>query len=216
MANRWGKSGSSDRCYFLYFSKIPVDSDCSHEIKRHLLLRRKAMINLGSILKNRDITLPTNIHIVKAMIFPVVMYGCESWTIKKTECWRIDDFVSSVVLEKTLESLMDCKSIKPVNLKGNQPWILIGRTYAEAEAPVFWSSDVNSWETGNVPDAGKDWRKKEKRASEVEIAGWHHWCNGCEFGQTLGDEEGQGGLAYRSSWDHKELDTTRRLNNDWS
>ena len=120
--------------------------------------------------------------------------------------------LQTVVLEKTPESPLDSKEIKPVNLKGNQPWILIGRTYAEAEAPVFWSSDVNSWETGNVPDAGKDWRKKEKRASEVEIAGWHHWCNGCEFGQTLGDEEGQGGLAYRSSWDHKELD---RLG-DWT
>ena len=86
MANRWGNSGNSDRCYFLYFSKIPANSDCSHESKRHLLLRRKAMTNLDSILKSRDITLLTKVHVVKAMIFPVVIYGYESWTIKKAEC----------------------------------------------------------------------------------------------------------------------------------
>ena len=96
-------------------SKITVDSDCSHEIKRHLILGRKAMTNLDSIFKSRDITLPTQIHRAKAPVFPVVMYGCESWTIKKAEHFR------TVVLEKTLESLLDCKSITPVNPKGNQP-----------------------------------------------------------------------------------------------
>ena len=95
-------------------SKITADGDFSHEIKRHLLLRRKAMTNLDSTLKSRDITLPTKVRLVKTMVFPVVMYGCESWTIKKAECRRID------ALEKTLESPLDCKEIKLVNPKGNQ------------------------------------------------------------------------------------------------
>ena len=100
-------------------SKITADGDCSHEIKRRLLLGRKVMTNLESILKSRDITLPTKIHLVKAMVLPVVMYGCESWTIKKAERQRIDAF-ELVVLEKTLESPLDCMEIKPVNPKGNQ------------------------------------------------------------------------------------------------
>ena len=100
-------------------SKITADGDCSHEIKAHLLLGRKAMTNLDSVLKSRDITLPTKVHRVKAMVFLVVMYRCESWTIKKVECQRTDAF--KLVLEKTLESSLDCKEIKPVNPKGNQP-----------------------------------------------------------------------------------------------
>ena len=99
-------------------SKITVDGDCNHEIKGHLFLRRKAMINLDSILKSRDVTLPTKVHVVKAMVFPVVLYGCESWTIKNAECQRTDAL--NVVLEKTLEILLDCKEIKLVNPKGNQ------------------------------------------------------------------------------------------------
>ena len=99
-------------------SKITVDGDCNHEIKGHLLLGRKAMINLDSILKSRDVTLPTKVHVVKAMAFPVVLYGCENCTIKNTECQRTD--VLNVVLEKTLEILLDCKEIKLVNPKGNQ------------------------------------------------------------------------------------------------
>ena len=106
------------------------------------------------------------------------------------------------------------QEIKPVNLKGNQPWILVGRTGAEAETPVFWSSDVNSWLVGKVPDAGKDWGKKEKRASEDEMAGRHHWCNGHELEHTSGDGEGQGGLACCSPWGHKGSDTTGLLNNN--
>ena len=117
--------------------KITADGDCSHEINRHLLLGRKAMTNLDSILKSRDITLPTNIHLVKAMVFPVVMYGCESWTIKKTKQQRTDAF-ELVVLEKTLESPLDSKEIQPVNPKGNQSGIFIGRT--EAEVPILWST----------------------------------------------------------------------------
>ena len=116
-------------------SKITAD-DCSHETKGCLLLGRKAMTNLDSILKSRNITLPTKIHIVIAMVSPVVMYGCDSWTIKKAECWRIDAF-QLWHLEKTLESPLDSKEIKPVNPKQNQPWIFIERTHAEAEAPIL-------------------------------------------------------------------------------
>ena len=116
-----------------------------------------------------------------------------------------------MVLEKTPESPLDSK-IKPVDLKANQPWILVGRT--DAETPIFWSSDVNSWIIGKVPDVGKDWGQKEKRASEDERVGWHHWSNWHELGQTLGVGEEQRGLACHSLWGCKESDTTRKLNNN--
>ena len=123
--------------YFIFLgSKITADGDCSHKIKKPLLLGRKAMTNQDSILKNRDITLPTKVHIIKANVFPVVIYGCESWTIKKAEHRRIDVF-KTVVLEKTLESLLDNKEIKPVNPKGNQSWIFIGRTAADVKLQYF-------------------------------------------------------------------------------
>ena len=121
-------------------SKITADGDCSHEIKRHLLLGRKAMTNLDSKLKSRDITLPTKVHLIKAMVFPVVMYGYESWTIKAPKNWCF----WTVVLEKTLESPLDCKEIKPVNPTGNQSWIFIGRTDAEAETPILWPPDARN------------------------------------------------------------------------
>ena len=108
--------------------------------------------------------------------------------------------LQTVVLGKTPESLLDGKEIKPVNLKGNQPWILVGRTGAEAEAPVFWSSDRHSQLIGKIPDIRKDWGQEEKRASEDEVAGWHHWCNWHEFGRTSGDGEGQGGHGVAKSW----------------
>ena len=119
MTNRWGNNGNSDRLYFLGDSKITADGDCSHEIKRRLLLGKKVMTNLDSILKSRDITLPTKVCPVKPMGFPVVMYGCESWTVKKDECRRIDAF--ELWLQKTLESPLDCKEIQPVHAKGNDP-----------------------------------------------------------------------------------------------
>ena len=116
---------------FMFFSsKITADGDCSHEIKRHLLLERKPMTNLDSILKSRDITLPTKIRLVKAMVFPVLMYGCESWTVKKAERLRIDAF--ELLLEKTLESPLDCKEIQPVHSE-DQPWDFFGRNDAKAD-----------------------------------------------------------------------------------
>ena len=115
-------------------SKITADGDCSHESKRRLLLGRKAMINIDSILKSRDIVLLTKVHVVEAMVFPVVMYGCESWTIKKAELMLF----WTVVLEKTLKSPLDSKESQPVHAKGDQSWIFIGRTDAEAETPILW------------------------------------------------------------------------------
>ena len=158
-----------------------------------------------SILKSRDIILPTKVCIVKAMIFPVVMYGCKSWSIKKAECRRVDDFWA-MVLEKTLESPLDSKEIKPVNPKGNQPWIFIGRTVAEA--PILWPPNAKSWYIEEDFDVGKDKRQEEKGAIKDEMVGWYHWLNGLEFEQTQGDSEGQGRLACCSSWSRKEWDMT--------
>ena len=147
-----GNNGNSDRLYF-EGSKITAGGDFSHEIKRLLFLERKVLTNLDSILKSRDITLPTKVCLVKAMVFPVVTYGCDSWTIKKADCWRADAFFFfflswcflTVVLEKTFESPLDCKEIKPVSLKGNQAWIFTGRTYLMLKLQYFghliWRAD---------------------------------------------------------------------------
>ena len=164
-----GKSGSSADFIFLG-SKITADNDCSHKFKRHFLLERKAMTNLDSIFKSRDITLPTKAHILKAVVFPVVMYGCESWTTKNAEHQRIGVFWT-VVVEKTLESPLDCKEIKPVNPKGNQSLIFIGRTDAEAEVPILWPSDAKNWLTGKDSNGGKDWRQEEKGMTKDEMVG---------------------------------------------
>ena len=147
-------------------SKITADGDWSHEIKRCLLLGRKAMANLDSILKSKDITLLTK----------------------------------------------DCKEIKPVNPKGNQPWIFIGRTDAEVEAPTLWPPDTKNWLTRKDPDDGKDWRREEKGTTEDEVVGWHHWLDGHKSEQAPGVGDGQGSLACYSPWDRKELDMTKRLN----
>ena len=124
-------------------SIITADGDCSHEIKRRLLLGRKVMTNLDIIFKSRNITLPTKIPLVKAMVSPVVMYECESWTIKKAEHQRIDAF-EFVVLDKTLESPLDCKEIQPVNPKANHFRIFIGRTDVEAKAPILCPPDAKN------------------------------------------------------------------------
>ena len=124
-------------------SRITADGECSHEIKRRLLLGRKVMTNLETILKSRDIIFQTTVCLVKAMVFPVVMYGCECWTIKKDECRRIDAF-GTVVLEKTLKSPLDCKEIQPVHPKGDQSWVFTGRTDAEAETPILRPHDVKN------------------------------------------------------------------------
>ena len=174
-------------------SKITADGNCSHKIKRRLLLGRKVMTNLDSILKSRDITLSTKVCIVKAMVFPVVMYGCDSWTIKEAECQRIDAF--ELCCWRRLESPLDCKEIQPVHLKGDQSWMFTGRTDVEAETPILWPPDAKSWLIGKDPDAGKDWGQEEKGTTEDEIVGWHHQLNGHGFGWTPGVGDGQGALA---------------------
>ena len=134
MGNRWETVGTVSDLIFLD-SKISADGDCSHEIKRCLLLGRKVMTNLDSILKSRDITLPTKVHLVKAMVIPVVMYGCESWTVKKAERQRIDAF--ELWCWRRLSSLLDCKKIQPVHSNGDQSWVFIGRTDAKADTPIL-------------------------------------------------------------------------------
>ena len=141
MRNRWGNSGNSVRLFFLG-SKITADGDCSHESKRRLLLGRKVKTNLHSISKSRDITLPTKVCLVKAMVFPVVMYGCESRTVKKAESQRIDAF--ELWYWRTLESPLDCKEIQPVHSKRDQSWVFFGRTDAKAETPILWPPHVKS------------------------------------------------------------------------
>ena len=124
-------------------SKITADGDCSHEIKRHLLLGRRVMTNLNSILKSRDFTLSTNVRVVKAMFFPVVTYGCESWTIKKAECRRIDAF-ELLCWRRLLRVPWTARRIQPVHRKGDQSWVFIGRTDAEVETPTFWPPHAKS------------------------------------------------------------------------
>ena len=129
----------------------------------------------------------------------------ESWVLKNWCFW-------TVVLEKTLESSLDCKEIKPVNPKGNQSWIFIGTTDAEAEAPILCLPDAKNWLIGKDPDAGKDWRQEERGTTEDEMVGWHHWLNGHESEQAPRVGDGQGSLACCCPWDRKKSDTTERLN----
>ena len=177
-------------------------------IKRCLLLGRKAITNLDSILKSRDITLPTKVYIAKGIVFPVVLYGCGSWTIKKAGCQRTD--ASELWCWRRLS--LDSKEIKPVNPKGNQPWIFIGSwTDAEAEAPILWTLDVKSWLTGKDPDVGKDWRQEGKGMTKDEMVRWHHRLNGRELSKLW--ESGEGRLMCCSPCGHKDSEVTLWLNN---
>ena len=163
MANRWGNNGNSDRVFlglqnhcrwWLQTQERYLLLGCRWWLQtqeRYLLLGIKTMTNLDSILKRRGITLPTKVCIVKVTVFPLVICGCQSWTIKKAECFW------TAALEKTLESPLDSRKIKPVNPKGNQPWIFIGRTDVEAKMPIFWPPDAKML-IRKDPDAGEDWR----------------------------------------------------------
>ena len=160
--------------------KITTDGDCSHEIKRRLLLGRKVMTNLDSILKSRDITLPTKVHLVKAMVFPVVGYGCESRTIKKAECRRIDAFELWCwrrLLRVPWTARRSNQSIQRTSVLGvhwkDWSWSWISNTLA-----TWWES----WLIWKAPDAGKDWGQEEKGTTEDEMVGWRHWLDGHEFG----------------------------------
>ena len=174
-----GETVETMRYFIFWGSRITADGDCSHEMKRCLLFGRKAMTKLDSILKSRDITLPGKVRLVKTMVFPVVTYGCESWNIKKAEHQRIDAF--ELWCWRGLLRVPWTVRIKPVNPKGNQSWIFIGRTDAEVEAPILWPPDVKNWHTGKDPDSGKDWRQEEKGTTEDDIVRWHHQLHGQEF-----------------------------------
>ena len=171
MANRWGNSGNSVRLYFLG-SKITADGDCSHEIKRRLLLGRKVMTNLDSILKSKDLTLSTKVHLVKAMVFPVVMYGCASWIIKKAECLRIDAF-ELWCWRRLLRVPWTARRSNQSILKEISPGVR-WKDWCWSWNPILWPPDVKSWLIRKDPDAGKDWGQEVKGTTEDEMVGWHH------------------------------------------
>ena len=191
-------------------SKITVVGDCSHEIKICLLFGRKTMTNIDDILTSRDTTLQIKVLLIKAMVFPVFMYECESWTLKKAEHWRINAF--ELWCWRRLLSPLDCKEIQPVNPKGNQPWIFIGRTDAENEVPILWPPDAKNWLIGNNPNPGQDGKQEENGTTGDEVAGWHHQLNGREFEQALGVVDEHRSLACCNPCCHKELDMTEWLN----
>ena len=172
--------------FILGGSKITADGNCSHESKRCLLLERKVMTNLESILKSRDITLLAKIRLVKAMVFPVVMCGCESWTIKRTECRRIDAFelwcwrrLLRVLWKARRSNQSILKEVIFIGYKyiQNIHW----RDWCRVEIPILWPRDAKNWLTWKDPDAGKGWRWEEKGMTEDEVVGWHRQLNGHEF-----------------------------------
>ena len=166
--------------------------------------------NLDSILKSRDITLPTKVHLVKAMVFPVVMYGCEIWTIGKAEHRRIDAF-TMCCWRRLLRGPWTARRSNQSILKEISPGCSLEGLMLKLK-PILWPHDAKNWLIGKDPDAGKDWRREEKGMTEDEMAGWHHRLNEHEFEQALGVGDGQGGLACCSPWGLKESDTTERLN----
>ena len=190
-------------------SKITADGDCSGDcIKRRLLLGRKVMTNLDSILKSRDITLPTKVRLVKAMVFPLVMYGCERLTIRKAECWRIDAF-ELWWWRRLLRVSWTARRCNQSILKKISPEYSLEGLMLKLKLQYFGHL---MWKTNSLEKTGKDWRWEEKGTIEDEIVGWHHQLNGHEFEQTPGDGDGQGGLACCNPWGYKEWDTTEWLN----
>ena len=186
-------------------SKITEDGDCSHEIKICLLLGKKAMRNLDSVLKSRDITLPTRIPIIKVIIFPVAMSGCESWTIRKAEHQRIDSF--ELWCWRRLESPLDWKEIKPPVLKEISPEYSLEGLMLKLKLQYLdhLMRRTDSLERTLMLE---NWKREEKGTTEDEMAGWHHRLDEHKFEQTLGVGEGQGSLACCSPWGCEELDTT--------
>ena len=166
----WQTDGETVRDFIFLGPQITADGDYSHEIKT-LAPWKKSYDQLRQHIKSRDITLLTKVCLVKAVVFPVVMYGCESWTIKKAEHQRIDVFE---LWWRTLESPLDSREPQPVHPKENQSFILVGRTDAEAETPILWSPDVKNWLAGKDCNAGNDWKQEEKGKTEDEIVGWYH------------------------------------------
>ena len=175
------------------------------DTKRHLFLRRKVMTNINNILKSRDIALPTKVHLVKAMVFPVVMYGCESWTIKKTEPWRIDAFELWCWRRFLRVPLTARRSNQSILKEISPEYSLEGQMLKDQ----YFGHLI--WRTDSL-EKMKDWRQEEKGMTEDEIVGWHYWLNGYDFEQVLGVDDGQGSLACCSPWGCKEPDMTEWLN----
>ena len=165
------------------------------------------MTNLDSILKSKDITLPTKVRLVKAMVFPVVMYECESWTVKKAECQRIDAF-ELWCWRRLLRVPWTARRSNHSILKEISPGCSLEGMMLKLKLQYFGHLMCSFDSFGKYPDAGRDWGQEEKGTTEDEMAGWHHQLNGHEFEQTPGHSEGQGSLEYCISWGHKELDTT--------
>ena len=169
------------------------------------------MTNLDNILKSRDIILPTKVHLVKAVVFLVVMYGCESWTVKKAEHRRIDDFELWCwrrLLKVPQTARRSNQSIlKEISPEYSLEWLML-----KAETLILWPPDAKKWLIWKDPDAGKDWGQEEKGMTENELVGWHHWLDGHEFEQAPGVGDGQGSLAGCSPWGCKELHTIEQLN----
>ena len=188
-------------------SRITADGDYSHEIKRHLLLLKKSYDQPRQHIKKQR-------HFFANKGLSSQSYGFSSrhvwmWELDCEESWASKNWCFwTVVLEKTLESLLDCKEIKPVNPKGNQSWIFFGKTDAEAETPVLWPPDAMSQFIRKDPDVGKDWRQEEKGMTEDKMVGWHQQLKGNKFEQALGDGEGQRSLACCNPWALKQSDTT--------
>ena len=188
MGNKMGKQWKQCQTLCFWAPKITADGDCSHEIKRHLFLGRKVMMILDSILKIETLLCQKRSS--------GQGYGFSSghvwmWELDCEESWALKNWCFwTVVLEKTLESFLDYKEIQPVHPKGDQSWVFIGRTVAEAEAPILWPPHAKCWLIGKDPDAGRDWGQEEKGTTEDEMAGWHHWLNGHEFGWTPGVGDG--------------------------
>ena len=192
-------------------SKITTDGDCSHLIKRHLLLGRQVMTKLDSILKSRDITLPTKVHLVEAMVFPLVIYGCESWTIKKAECQSIDAF-ELWCWRRLLRVSWTARRSNQSILKEISPWCSLEGLMLKLKLQYSGHLTKRADFFGKDPDAGKNWGQKETGTTEDEMVGWHHLHNGHGFGCTLGVGDGQGGLACCGSWGCKESHTAEWLN----
>ena len=205
-----GKQGKQWQTIFLG-SKVTVDGDYSHEIKRCLLLGRKAMTNLGSILRTRDTTLPTKVHLVKVMVFPVVMYGCDSCTIKKAEHWRIDTFEVWCCRRLLRVAWTARRTNQSIQNEINPEYSLEGLMLKLK--PQYFGQLMQRFNSLEKTDAGKDWRQ-QKGMTEDKIVVWHHWLNKHEFEQIPGDGEGQVNLACCSPWGHKESDMTEWLNNN--
>ena len=207
----WEIDGETVSDFIFLDSKITADGDCSHEIKRRLLLGRKVMTSLDSIFKSRDITLPTKVHLVKAMVFPVVMYRCESWTVKKAERQRIDAF-ELWCWRRLLRVPWTARRFNQSILKEISPGCSLEGMMLKLKLQYFghlmWRADSLEKDS----DAGRDRGQEEKGTTEDEMAGWHHRLDGRDFEWAPGNGDGQGGLACCNSWGRKESDTTERLN----